>query len=233
MQKTREILMNAARCWHLKPAQEIAPRMIFVMVVWVMSMSGCTVTPDAPSSATSPAPQTASAGKPAPAKPQNATAASLGLQELSVREELGQTTLLLKLARPVTQYRHFPLPQPARIVLDIPSEGKEPASTDTFRVDTSNVSALRLSGGENNLRLVVEVAAATVPPYTISQDEASLKIVVGAVEPNVNTKRNFVLVRAGQRVDVRAGQQVSASTPGADARSQAPVADERPAAEKA
>jgi type IV pilus assembly protein PilQ len=233
MQKTRDILMNSAQCWHRKPAQEIAGRMIFVMVAWVVSISGCMVNPEAPSSATTPAPQTSSAGKPAPAKPQNVSGASLSLQELSVREERGQTTLLLKLARPVTQYRHFPLPQPARIVVDIPSDSKEPASTDTFRIDTSNVSALRLSSGENNLRLAVEIAAATVPAYTISQEEGGLKIVVGSVEPNVNTKRSVVLVRAGQRLDVRAGQQVSSFTTSADARSQAPVADERPAAEKA
>jgi len=233
MQKTRDIPMNFAQCWHLKPAQKVTGRMICLMAAWVVSINGCMVNPEAPPSPPSPAPQTSSAGKPAPDKTQSANAASLSLQELSVREERGQTTLLLKLARPVTQFRHFPLPQPARIVLDIPSDGKEPAATDTFRIDTSNVSALRLTSGENNLRLVVEVAAATVPPYTISQEEGGVKIVVGAADANVNTKRNVVLVQAGQRIDVRTAQQVPSSTPSADAKSQAPVADERSTAEKA
>ncbi len=232
MQKTRHILMNSAQCWHHKPAQQMAGRLIFVVVAGVLSMSGCTVSPDAPSSAASPTPQTSAASKPAPAKPQNVSAPNLGLQELSVREERGQTTLLIKLARPVSQYRHFPLPQPARIVLDIPSDSKELASTDIFRIDTSIVSALRLSSGENNLRLVVEVAAATVPPYTISQEEGGLKIVVGAVDPNVTAKRNVVLVQTGQRVDVRAKQPAATSTPSADVRSPAPVADDRAGAEK-
>ncbi len=232
MQKTRGILMNSAQWWHLKPAREIGGRLIFVMVAWVLSMSGCAVSPEAPSSATSPPPQTSAASKPAPATPQNVSAPSLGLQELSVREERGQTTLLIKLARPVTQYRHFPLPQPARVVLDIPSDSTAPASTDTFRIDTSIVSALRLSSGENNLRLVVEVTAATVPPYTISQEEGGLKIVVGAVDPNVNAKRNAVLVQAGKRVDVRTGQPAASAAPSADVRSPTTVADDRAGAEK-
>ncbi len=234
MQKTRDMLMNSAQRWHLKPAREIANRLIFVLIAWVIGMSGCTASPEAPSSAPAPTPQTTAAGKAASAKPQNASAPSLSLQELSVREERGQTTLLVKLARPVTQYRHFPLPQPARVVLDIPSDSTAPSSTDTFRIDTSIVSAIRLSSGENNLRLVVEVTAATVPPYTISQEEGGLKIVVGAFDPNVIAKRNVVLVQAGQRIDVRAGQPVSSSTtPSADVRSQAPVADDRSAGEKA
>jgi type IV pilus assembly protein PilQ len=232
MQTTRDMLMNSAQCWPLKPAREIAHRLIFVLIASVIGMSGCTASPEAPSSASSLAPQTTASGKPASAKPQNVGAPSLGLQELSVREERGQTTLLIKLARPITQYRHFPLPQPARVVLDIPSDSKEPASTDTFRIDTSIVAAMRLSSGENNLRLVVEVAAATVPPYTISQEEGGLKIVVGTFDPNVNAKRNVVLVQAGRRVDVRAGQQVAASTPSADARSQAPAGADRSAPEK-
>jgi len=232
MQKIRDLLMNSAQCWHRKPARRLAGRLILAMVSWAVAMSGCAVTPETPSSATSSAPQTSSASKPAPAKAPNAGTPSLGLQELSAREERGQTTLLVKLARPVTQYRHFPVPQPARIVLDIPSDGQVPAATDTFRIDTSIVSAVRLSSGENNLRLVVEIAAATVPLYTISQADGGLKIVVGAIDDNVNAKREVVLVQGGQRMDIRVGQPVSSSSPGVDGRSQPPAADDRATSEK-
>jgi len=217
--------MNSGQIRRQTLFKNIARLSILSAFAGAMIMSGCAVAPD-PSVPTA-TPQSASA-----ATPQAAKVANQSLQELSVREERGQTTLLIKLARPVTQYRHFPLPQPARVVLDIPSDSTGPASTDTFRIDTSIVSALRLSSGENNLRLVVEVAAATVPPYTISQEEGGLKIVVGTVDPNVTAKRNAVLVQAGKRVDVRTGQQVSSSTPSADARSQAPGADDKSASEK-
>jgi hypothetical protein len=90
------------------------------------------------------------------------------VQELSVREEKGQTTLLLKFAQPINQYRHFILPQPARIVLDLLDGAKAAPSNELFRIDTSVVSALRLSSGETTFRLVVEIAAATVPAYTVA-----------------------------------------------------------------
>jgi type IV pilus assembly protein PilQ len=204
------------------------------MLVGALSLSGCAVNPDAASApaGTSPTPQAAATSQAAPAKTQSATAPKANLQELQVREERGQTTVLIKLSRPVTQYRHFPLPQPARVVLDIPIDNSGPAATDTYRIDTSIVSVLRLSSGENNLRFTVEVAAATVPPYTITQEDGGVKIVVGDVDNNINTKRNIVLVQAGQRMDVRAPQQVSSTTPSAAARPQTPVADEKLAAEK-
>ena len=104
--------------------------------------------------------QTASPAKPAPAKPQSSGAPSQSLQELSVREEQGQTTLLVKFAQPVTQYRHFTLPQPARIVLDILDANKVTAADETYRIDTNWVSTLRLNANDRNLRLVAEISAA-------------------------------------------------------------------------
>src|SRR6185503_4414678 len=48
-------------------------------------------------------------------KAQSPVSPGQNIQELSVREEQGQTILLLKFVQPVTQFRHFPLPQPSRI----------------------------------------------------------------------------------------------------------------------
>jgi type IV pilus assembly protein PilQ len=192
-------------------------------------MGGCAVKPDTPASEASPTPQAAAA---APAKAQAATAAKASIQDLTVREERGQTTLLIKMARPVTQFRHFPLPQPARVVLDIPSDSAGPASAETFRINTSIVSVLRVNSGENNLRLTVEVAAATVPPYTIAQEDGGVKIVVGAVDANVNTKSNVVLVQAGQRTDVRSSQPAPSSPPSVEARPQAAAVDEKAGGDK-
>jgi type IV pilus assembly protein PilQ len=135
-------------------------------------------------------------------KPQNPGAAGQSLQELVVREEHGQTTLLVKFAQPVNQFRHFTLPQPSRIVLDILGDANAPVTADIFRIDTGLVSALRVSAGENSLRLVTEIAAATVPAYTVSPEEGGLKIVVGNTDPSIGAKRNVVLMRGGKRVDI-------------------------------
>src|SRR5687768_9228906 len=66
------------------------------------------------------------------------------VQELSVHEEGGQTSLTVKLSKAISQYRHFPLPQPSRIVLDVFNDAR-PADTESYRVGTTLVSYLKVS----------------------------------------------------------------------------------------
>ena len=227
MQKIRDVLMNSARCRNWTPAYRIAVRQVSATMVWAIILGGCAVKPETPTPGTSATPQTSVASAKAPTAP----VAKAQLQELTVREERGQTTLWIKLVQPITQYRHFPLPQPARVVLDVPIESGSPV-TDTFRINTSIVSVLRVSSGEDNLRLTVEIAAATVPPYTVSQEDGGVKIVVGANDMNANAKSNTILVQGGRRMDVGPGQRVQDSPSRTEARAQAPVAEEKPGGEK-
>jgi type IV pilus assembly protein PilQ len=215
----------------LKKGLAISASLIsFIASAAAVSISGCSLN-DGPSKTIEPA-QAAAPGpassQASPAKPGNEAALSAALQQLAVREENGQTILQVKFAQPITQYRHFTLPQPSRIILDILNTIKSADAAETFRIDTSVVSVLRLSANDGNLRLVVEVAAATVPPYTISQDDGGLKIVVGNFDPNMNAKRNVVLVRGGMRVENRQAGAVS----NADAQPQSAGGDERSNGEK-
>jgi type IV pilus assembly protein PilQ len=142
----------------------------------------------------------------------------------------GQTTLLLRFSQPVTQFRHFPLSQPSRIVLDVFGEAKALAQAETFRVDTNWVSTVRISSTEGSVRFVTEIAAATVPEYTISPDSGGLKIVVGRRDPNAMAKKDLTLVRSGQRLDVRAVPV--GSTPGGESKTVPAGADESLTTEK-
>jgi hypothetical protein len=133
-----------------------------------LGFSGCSVKKDALSQSALKPHSTTQAST--PTKSQISTPSSQTVQELIVREERGQTTLLIKFSQPITEYRHFTLPQPARVVLDILNYTKGSTLADVFRIDTGNVAALRLNASENNLRIVMEIAAATVPPYTIAPE---------------------------------------------------------------
>jgi type IV pilus assembly protein PilQ len=205
---------------------DASTRLAIITLAVMVGMSGCSIGSDAPKNPAQAAVQAAIAPKPAPAKPQSAAAPSHGIDELIVREDKGQTILQVKFTQPVNQYRHFTLPQPARIVLDILDKTQGAAADETFRIDTNWVSALRVNAGENNLRVVTEIAAATVPAYTISQENGGLRIVIGNLDSTINTKRNSIVVQAGRRVDVRP----LASTAGAEARLQ--PTEERPIADK-
>jgi type IV pilus assembly protein PilQ len=142
-----------------------------------------------------------------------AQAQALRVQELSVREEAGQTILQLRLSKPISQYRHFPLTVPARIVFDIFGDGPRTGDAETFRVDTSWVSNVRVSPGDGYLRMTVEIAGATVPPYVASPQDGGIKVVVGPADPKATAKRDLDLVKDGKRTDTRLAE---VKAPGAE-----------------
>ncbi|HKY08419.1 MAG TPA: type IV pilus secretin PilQ, partial [Candidatus Binatia bacterium] len=152
-----------------------------------------------------------SAAKSSPPKPANPTVPSHGIEELIAREESGQTILQVKFAQLVNQYRHFTLPQPSRIVLDILDKTPGTGGEESFRIDTHWVSGLRVSLSEGNLRLVTEIAAATVPAYTITPENGGLKIAIGNPDANIAAKKHLVLIQAGRRMDLRATGPVAAA----------------------
>jgi type IV pilus assembly protein PilQ len=133
------------------------------------------------------------------------------IQDLSVGEERGQTTLKIRFSEPVSQYRHFALTQPARVVLDVFGPANAMPDVDTYRAETSWLSVLRLSSGAGNLRLVMEIAAAETPAYVIEPDGTGLKMVVGKLNPQSSAKKELSLLQNGRRVDSPAAQAAVAS----------------------
>jgi type IV pilus assembly protein PilQ len=155
---------------------------------------------------------------------------ALKIEELSAREEFGQTLLQLKLSKRIQAYRHFPITQPSRIVLDIFDDAQPMPQAESFRIDTNWVSALRLSSIENHLRLVVDIAAASVPPYTIDQDDDGLKILIGALESKATAKKRVALYQGGKRIDTRPVETATATI--TETKSPASSADQASISEK-
>jgi type IV pilus assembly protein PilQ len=153
---------------------------------------------------------------------------SFKLQDMAVLEAGGQTTIKIKLSDAVNQYRHFVLTQPSRIVLDIFGPAKRNAQVENFRAETHWLSMLRVSSGEGYLRVVMEVAAASAPPYTIDPETGGLKIVLGPVNPQHTAKKELQIVQNGKRADVVGAEPKSGTAPGAAS----PVADAQAKAEK-
>src|SRR5262249_47362365 len=104
-------------------------------------------------------------------------AQSSRVQDFLARQELGQTILTLKLAKPIEQFRHFPLAQPTRILLDIFTDAKQSTDSETFRLSTILVNEARITSGEGYIRLSLDITAGNVPPYTVTPDDGGVKIV--------------------------------------------------------
>ena len=163
---------------------------------------GCAATDKDKKSAS--APEATPANQTIQTKPAVSQSAALKIQELSVREEAGQTTLLIKMMQPMTRYRHFPLAQPSRIIVDIFDDTQPQTQVETFRVMTSLVENVRLSYGDGYVRMSLDIPAAVVPAYVVtSEDGGGLKVVVGTRDPKATAKQLFDLVRGGVRADTR------------------------------
>jgi len=118
--------------------------------------------------------------------------------------------LLIKFSQPLKNYRHFPLPNPARIVLDIFGDAKQPGPSETYRIDTSAIATLRVNQLEGGLRLTTDIAAATVPAYSITQDNGGLRVVIGAENPSASAKKDVTVVSGGVRADIRSQDSAKA-----------------------
>lgn len=133
-------------------------------------------------------------------------AAPLTLQDLSVREEKGQTILLLGFSQPVVQFRHFPLPNPSRIVLDLFGNANRSATSEVYRIDTSAVATLRVNPNAEGLRLTTDLATAALPPYAVAPEDGRLKIIIGAENPKSERKKDVTVLRGGVRADIRSSK---------------------------
>ena len=133
-------------------------------------------------------------------------AEQIQIQDLSVREQSGQTIILLKLSKPISQYRHFPLIQPARIVLDIIGDAKTPADLETLRVGTKLVGMVRFSSAQGSLRLTADLVPSTPPVYSVTPENNGLRIVIGSDDPKIPGTQERTLVLGGKRMDNVVGQ---------------------------
>jgi type IV pilus assembly protein PilQ len=161
-----------------------------------------------------------------PSKPQikEATLTDQGfrVEELQLKEEFAQTTIRIRFSAPVTQYRHFVLAQPARIVLDVFGDARKLSDAQGFRAETHWVSALKINSAEGLLRLTIEIAAATAPSYSVDAENQGLKIVLGSPNPDATAKRELSLIEGGQRTDLRAPQ---AKAPASDSKTSSGAVD--------
>ncbi len=147
----------------------------------------------------------------ASAKQDVAQTLMLRVQDLSVREESGQTILQLKLTQPFSQYRHFPLAQPARVVVDMFGDSTRQADMESFRVGTHAVSTVSFSSGEGYLRMTLETPTPTVPSYVITPEAGGIRVVFGFSDPKASDKRVFDLVKGGKKIEARSAARASVS----------------------
>jgi type IV pilus secretin PilQ/predicted competence protein len=138
----------------------------------------------------------------APSQATGQQSETVKVQELSVREEAGQTILTVKLSKAISQYRHFPMSHPARIILDVFNDNRS-SDPESYRIASNHVGHLKVSSGDGYLRMALEIMSGAVPPYVVMPEDGGVKIVIGSADPKISAKRSFDLVKNGMPVDQR------------------------------
>jgi type IV pilus secretin PilQ/predicted competence protein len=169
-------------------------------------LTGCTLVGSQPKGVAAKGSAVASTASPAksPATPPavKEQGQEVTILELSGREEMGQTILDVKASMPVSQFRHFPVTQPGRIVLDIFTNGASRTDAEPFQLNTQAVSSVRLSHGDGYVRVTIDSSSSSAPPYAVTSEAGGLRLVIGAADPSATGRRDFVLVRGGKRVAI-------------------------------
>ncbi len=199
----KKINLSVKKLWTDKLEQRAMPSWPLAAACLGISLApalfGC-----APATMPEPAPaaQTKAAAAPAAQQAAGPQREAVKVQDLSVREDAGQTILTVKLSKPISQYRHFPLPQPSRIIIDVFNDAR-PVEPESYRVGTTFVSYLKLSSGEGYSRIALDIMAGAVPPYVVTSEDGGVKIVIGNADAKIAAKRSFDLVKGGKPVDQR------------------------------
>lgn len=144
------------------------------------------------------------------------------VEALQLKEEFAQTTIRIRFSGPVTQYRHFALAQPARIVLDVFGDARKLPDAQSFRAETHWVSGLKITSDEGLLRLTIDISAAVAPSYSVDAENQELKIVLGSRNPDSTARRDLTLIEGGQRTDLRGPQ---AKAPASDSKTPSGAAE--------
>ncbi len=185
-------------------------------------------------SATNPTAMAAQNPNPTPEKPQQSPKPIkeailedvFKVKDIRVIERSGQTTIYTRFSEPVTQYRHFTLSGPPRIVLDVFGDVKRRAQLENFDIDTRLIGNLRISFSEGYLRVVAEATDVAVPAYVIEPESGGLKMIIGPINRAATEKKDLQLVKDGRRPNSRTAA-VSPSVSGSPEAQQEPFPAEK------
>jgi type IV pilus assembly protein PilQ len=128
------------------------------------------------------------------------------VKDIRAIERSGQTTIYTRFSEPVTQYRHFTLSGPPRIVLDVFGDVKRRAQLENFDIDTRLISNVRISFSEGYLRVVAEATDVAAPAYVIEPESGGLKMIIGPINRAATEKKDLQLVRDGRRTNSRTAE---------------------------
>ncbi len=146
--------------------------------------------------------------------PQPAYTGPLRLYEVRVSETAGQRSILFRFSRPPEGIDYFPLRGPSRLVIDVKGPIEALSKVHSYKATDSLVSGVRVGSYQGRMRLVVDLAAAEVPQFSVDNYETLVTAFLGEKnDSNKYAERNAQVLFIAN--EARNGHAVQA-TPAVD-----------------
>ncbi len=111
--------------------------------------------------------------------PQPTYTGPLRLYEVRVSETAGQRSILFRFSRPPEGIDYFPLRGPSRLVIDVKGPIEALSKVHGYKATDSLVSGVRVGSYQGRMRLVVDLAAAEVPQFSVDNYETLVTAFLG------------------------------------------------------
>ena len=114
---------------------------------------------------------------PTPPKPTHT--GPLQLHEVRVITASGQRNVVFRFSRPPDDINYFPLREPSRIVIDIKGPIESLPQAAIYKAHDPLIGAVRVGSYDGRMRLVVDVAAEELPPFSVQSGHVVLTATLG------------------------------------------------------
>ena len=153
----------------------------------------------------------------------------LGLQKVQLSVQGNRRSVLFQFSRPPDSINSFALASPSRLVIDVrgPLRG---VPTATYQADDALLAQVRLGTHPDHLRLVLDLKAAKIPPFTVEQRTDRVVIVfVHENGPGVEAYSHILFSHGNETAQASPQPQPATAPPQPQMARARPVRPETPA----
>ncbi len=91
----------------------------------------------------------------------------------------GQRNVVFRFSRPPEDINYFPLREPSRIVIDIKGPIESLSQVAIYKADDPLIGAVRVRSHDGRMRLVIDVVAEELPPFSVQSGRVVLTATLG------------------------------------------------------
>lgn len=110
-------------------------------------------------------------------QPSVVPAGPMTLQDVDITQQADFSQVVIRADRPIKNHKHFFLPNPARLVIDLAGKWQKPSQT-RYEGENKRIKAVRVGNHPEKFRIVLDLTAEAPFRWTISEKSGKLLIII-------------------------------------------------------